>query len=82
MSEAMTRAINKTFTLLVGYNTKTMFCKITNTRDCLPSDITDFREAQFKDKDDLMLKVHQIENLGYEVSLDTGTIFYESPIKE
>ena len=75
---AMNHVANKTFILDVGYNTKTMFCKITNDRDCLPADITNFREAEFKNKDDLMVKVHQIEKLGYEVCVDTGTIFYET----
>jgi hypothetical protein len=71
-------AQNNRLFLHVGYNTRTKFCKMTSDKDCLPADITHYRTAEFKNKEDLQNKINMIEGEGYFVCVDTEYYFYET----
>ena len=85
MSKGMSNLIKMTHAaqdskifLHVGYNSKNKFCKMSSDVDCLPPDCTNYRTAQFDNLDDLKGKVKRIEELGYEVCIDTPYYSYET----
>ena len=85
MSKQMHNLISMTYAaqdgkifLHVGYNSKSKFCKMSSDVDCLPPDCTNYRTAQFTDLEDLKSKVKRIEELGYEVCIDTEYYSYET----
>ena len=66
------------FTLEVGINDKTHYVKLSDSKDCLPCEITSYRQAEFANRQDLINKVQSMEKLGYSVCIDTSFMFYET----
>jgi hypothetical protein len=65
----------------VGYNTKQKECTLTDDKDCLPADLTNYREAEFDNFFDLGRKVVLMENKGYKIFINASYLTYETEVE-
>lgn len=70
------------FILHVGVNASDKTVTLTDDRDALPPDITQYRTAEFVSRKDLDDKITAMELIGYRITLDMTGSFYETPVEE